>query len=286
MTVKLPGLDQATAALTNAATRFGNAAATGIANKASQVLSDAINKKVGNLLDFSNTGIGKALGKIGIGSDFSQYMGGGTGAGWMAKASARPDPLLQIDWYVIMPFGLTAEYVESVAVPKSNYAASPGVFMAGQRMYFAEAMDTATVSIAFYEDVRMTAHAYINAWKARISNPNGTRNPPAYYKAPITLLAMDVKGNVLGRLVMQGCWPQTESNYDATSGNSERVIVTVEFTCDRVDVEVNGAAISTPSIGASLGDTLSSFLSGGIAKISQSASAFASNALASVKSFF
>ncbi len=193
----------------------------------------------------------------------------------LSDMKARSDPLFQMDWNVIMPNiegnTLSYAYVEEVQLPMAHNDAD-GVFRSGSMNYYAKYNDIGAVSINFYEDRLLTATKYLQQWRGLIQTRDGTFNYPSKYKKFIIVQPKDAKGNILGTFVLHGCFPTNIQNYPFTSANSERVIVTAEFSVDNMVIDVFGNETGPSTSNASASNPISGFnienLLSGLPKIS------------------
>lgn len=225
-------------------------------NSAIGSIDDAISSKV-------NTAVGSFLNKLGIPQ-----------GRFYAKAKSRPDPLWQMDWMIQMPLGLPFEYVEEIQFPMSDFGMSNGIYRAGTRNYFAEASDIAPVTINFYEDRYLTVTKWLQKWRSLVQNPDGTFNLPIVYKKNIVLMPMDVKGNTLGSFTLSGVFPTKIPVYPFISNNSERTVLSVEFSVDNSDMTYK-SGLAQKFLGGIVGeiDNLSSKLfSGGVSFLNSGSS--------------
>lgn len=178
---------------------------------------------------------------------------------WYAKAAARNDPHLHIDWTVEMPGGLAAEYVESVQAPILEFGSGGGVFRGGQFIYLPEQGDIGTLSLSFYEDNVFTTSQYLTSWRNSVS-VNGIFNYPANYKKVIRVRALDATGALICTLDYHGCWPQkSQGTYNFGSDSSERTQITQEFPVDFMAITFPGQSQSVDPFGF---QNLANFLSG------------------------
>ncbi len=168
---------------------------------------------------------------------------------WYAKAAARNDPHLHIDWLVQMPWGFPAEMVESMTAPILEYGSAGGIFRGGTFIYIPELGDIGTLNLTFYEDNKFNSTNYLTNWRNLIGF-NGIYNYPVNYKKTIAVAATDVVGNVIGVFRYHGCWPQkSQGGYTLGSDSSERTTVAVEFAVDYMSVTTPMAGGSASSNG-------------------------------------
>ena len=187
---------------------------------------------------FNSSPVGQTLNKLGIPLFQGQFGPQLDPASWAARAQSRPDPLVHIDWDIEMPDGFDSANVEEIQASMADFAVSDGVFRAGTRQYYAETEDIGALSITFYEDRLLTTTQYIKGWRARIANPDGTRNYPSVYKRTIKVWPMDAKGNRLAEFKYKGCWPSKIPSIAWGSQGTTRITHQVDFSVDSLDIVV------------------------------------------------
>jgi hypothetical protein len=217
--------------LYNAAPKIGGIVQSGVFNAAQNAAN--------------NSGLGKALNKLGIPLFQGQFGSGVAPGSWLARGLSRPDPLINLDWQIEMPDGLDASYVEEIQASMADFAVSEGVFKAGTRQYYVGAEDIGALSITFYEDRLMTATQYLQRWRNRIRNSDGTRNYPSQYKRTIRVWPTDGAGIILGEFVYQGCWPSKIPTIAWTSQGTARIMHQVDFSVDSVEINLRSATNGT-----------------------------------------
>lgn len=187
--------------------------------------------------------------------------------GWMPKAQARPDPLLEIDWVPFFPLGLPDEYVESMQFSHPRINSSTGIFRNGSHIYMVENIDNTPMTATFYEDRLMTVTQWLYRWRSLISPDNKHFNYQSIYKKNIRAFAKDVKGNTVGQFYLYGCFPTTFPQVSFVSEGSPRVQLSVEFSVDRTLFSSPGqvsARSFSNLLGSTLGADASTALGGGL----------------------
>lgn len=163
---------------------------------------------------------------------------GGRAEGILEKMHSRPDPVLDIDWDVIISLnGLTIrpEYVEEVVLPFPKLESTP-VFRAATNIYYPKFTDIGPVSIKLYEDVQLTAQKYIRMWAGKVVNRDGSYNLPYEYKGKITVYPKDATGKRLAQFNLIGCFPTDTDSYTFTSGQTERHVLNQSFSVDSLEI--------------------------------------------------
>lgn len=163
----------------------------------------------------------------------------------LAVMERRADPLMNIDWTIGMPFEPEmAEYVEQINFSATAFDSAPYV-RAGRTINLASVRNTAPINVIFYGDVNNLAINYIDDWKRRVGNPDGTFNYPTEYRGTISVNIVDQTGQYMGTYLLANCWPVGAYQIDLSSSDVERVRITQDFSCDQVVFVPYG----TPKIG-------------------------------------
>jgi len=156
----------------------------------------------------------------------------------LSAGRARLDPLLSFNWYCDLPLldgtELSWEYVEEATLPFieleqiSNYRA-------GKQYHYPHHYNIGTLSLKLYEDSQGLATQYLDKWRRKIVDPDsGLFYLPKDYKQTITITVLDVAKTSVMFLEYTGCWPMRSDAYQMTSGSSERIAPTVEFSVDEL----------------------------------------------------
>lgn len=162
-----------------------------------------------------------------------------SGSSWLGKALARPDPLFQFDWDVIVkgPNGITIppEYIEELQCPNFR-TESEGVFRASGKIYIAKHYDIAAVTLRLYEDQKLTSLKALRSWFNAIHKPGGDYEVPAKYKGEIHVMPKDSAQTTIATLMLRGVFPTAHPTIPFTSQN-ERTTYDVEFSVDSLDIK-------------------------------------------------
>jgi hypothetical protein len=179
---------------------------------------------------------------------------------------SRPDALLSFLWEAelqVKGLSLSRDYIEEVSVPFPQITSDNGTFRAGIMKFYPVSRAVGQVSIKFYEDIRLTVSNFLNQWRAKIFNRNGTVNMPEGangYKGTLIVNVKDAKGTVVGTFKLTGLFPLNPDPFALQSASSERVIVGCEFSVDGFEMNPgSGAASGSTSLS---GFTPSNFTSG------------------------
>lgn len=212
-----------------------------IGSATSQAGKEILQGRPGNVADVVkgalNNGIDVAIRsatkKLPVG--LQKAIGGLDTGGQFKAARNRPDPLMEVNWSVVMPLGLKPEYVEEITFSDTYFQTSEPVQRDGYNVFIAETRQVSSINITFYEDRLLTISNWLANWRQLISPDGKTRNFPSLYKQTITVFAQDVAGNRVGQFVLVGCWPAGAVQRNMASAGSERVRVVQEFSVDRVE---------------------------------------------------
>ena len=126
--------------------------------------------------------------------------------------------------------------IEDVILPFGSIRAEP-VFRNGKNYYYAKMYDISTVSVRFYEDVEMKVTKKLAAWKKIIKNERGDYGVKSDYEAVLTLTTKKYPTNETGTVFkIKGLFPVSTESYQYQSAQSERLIVSQEFSCDDIEI--------------------------------------------------
>jgi hypothetical protein len=156
----------------------------------------------------------------------------------LLNANARLDPLMNFQWSAVLTYPKAgslsmSDFIEEVTLPELKIE-NQGVFREGSRSYFSGTADTGTLNIKFYEDRRLRAYSFINKWFLTVRSRNGTYSPPTQYKGTAIISAYDNAGIEIGQWKVMGIFPLSTPPYPFSSGQSERVIASVDFSVDDI----------------------------------------------------
>lgn len=156
----------------------------------------------------------------------------------LSAARSRLDPLLSFNWYCDLPdidnVSLSWEFVEEATLPfieleqVSNYKA-------GKMYHYPHHYSIGTLSLKFYEDIQGSTTQYLEAWRRKIVDPDsGLFYLPKDYKKTITITVLDPAKATVMFLEYTGCWPMRSDAFQMTSGSSERIAPSAEFSVDEI----------------------------------------------------
>jgi hypothetical protein len=156
----------------------------------------------------------------------------------LSAARARLDPLMSFNWYCDLPdldgAQLGWQYVEEAILPfleleqVSNY-------QAGRQKHYPHHYNLGSLSLKLYEDSNGIATSYLDTWRRKIVDPDsGLFYLPKDYKKTIIVTVLDQAKATVMFLEYTGCWPMRSDSYQMTSGSSERIAPTVEFSVDEL----------------------------------------------------
>ena len=152
-------------------------------------------------------------------------------------ALARQDPLFVFDWNIVVNARGTSvdisSMVEEITVPPTTFD-SDTVFRFGTHIKMVKSATVSSVNMKVYEDQDMKAMQFFADWHTKaILRPRGIFNPTKAYKGSILVTPLNVKGNPIKTIKMEGAYPERMPSYSATSENG-RVILDVDFSVDSV----------------------------------------------------
>jgi hypothetical protein len=246
----------------------------------SQVLS-ALTNRIGTGLTGGSAGLSSLINSVsnlgGRTGDFltnaantaSRLASGGSASGRtgrrdvLSAMQARPDPLMNFNWFAIMPlvspkngqsYDLGWEYVEEATLPFVEFDQVSN-YRAGKNVHFPQHSSVGTLGLKLYEDSEGTATAYLNAWQATMYNPDtGLYSYPRDFKKTIQITVLDVAMNSVMVIDYMDCWPMRFDQVNLSSGSSERVLMGVEFSVDRTNIKIGKFAESEmPSLMSAVG---------------------------------
>lgn len=162
----------------------------------------------------------------------------------MAAARARPDPLMNIDWFCQLPtlqgvstfpYQLSWDRVEEVTVPPMLQFEPQSNYRAGKMYHYPSHSSLGTMSLKLYEGANGETLGYFRNWQNLILDmETGLYNPPAMFKFPIVIVLYDVAKYEVAVLTYLGCWPQSVDSLNLSSGAAEKLTPTVEMSVDDV----------------------------------------------------
>lgn len=159
---------------------------------------------------------------------------------WLALGRKRLDPLMSYTWDVLMPeideLSLPNYMIEEVQFTLPSYQ-DWNVYRNGTFAYYAGPQDVGTLTLVFYEDVRMSSSKYIGAWRKQVQNEDGTFNAPSEYWNTISVILQDNNHEPIAELVASGCFPTTRDGYTLNSGASDRSSISVTFAVNNLDFQ-------------------------------------------------
>lgn len=170
----------------------------------------------------------------------------GVGKHVLTNAMGRKDPLLNFCWFAqlpkIGPYKLDWSYIEEFNAPLRSFDNNVQ-YQRGRDNKYASKQNVSNLSLKCYEDSTGKTQAYLEAWRNLVIGEDGQFNLPVNYKKDITLVILDVSRAIsVYTLVYHGCWPVSADAFQLSSGASERLIASQEFSVDSVDVNVRNVA--------------------------------------------
>ncbi len=160
----------------------------------------------------------------------------------LAAARARPDPLMNFNWWCDMPIlnnslTLSWEYVEEATLPFIEFEQISN-YRAGKNFHYAHHYSLGSLSLKFYEDSEGTVSQYLSMWQSMVLNARtGLYYFPKDYKKTISIWVLDVAKQTVMCLDYTGCWPQRPETYNFGSSQSERIVAGCEFSVDELNVK-------------------------------------------------
>lgn len=225
-------------------TQASNTLKTDITNKA---ISNAKTAVSDILTGNSSKAVGDLLGKS-TGSAISQTSSARNQKSVYERMRNRHDPLLAIDWDIILPPILASDgsslqlpgiYVEDLQINLSNFTTDP-IAVNGTYLYFPKQSDTGVLTMTLYENILLDATSYLVGWQNRVQDPStGYYNYPVNYKNNITIQILAPGGVgkdflTVGQYTVIGCFPSDRGGLDLMSESSERKKITCTMSVDGV----------------------------------------------------
>lgn len=177
----------------------------------------------------------------------------------LSAARARPDPLMNFNWWADMPIlnnstVLDWQFVEEATLPFIEFEQISN-YRAGKNYHFAHHYSLGSLSLKFYEDSFGTVASYLNTWQSMVLNAKtGLFYFPKDYKKTISIWVLDVAKQTVMCLDYTGCWPQRLETYNFGSAQSERIVGGCEFSVDELNVKFGKfESTSIPSSMSSIG---------------------------------
>lgn len=128
-------------------------------------------------------------------------------------------------------FNPSLQVEEVQGLPFNNIEAEE-FYEAGRTTYYPGRESTDPVSIVFFQDASGRIPDYLHKWKRLIINEDGTKNPPANYKFPITVQYLNGKNKVSYEVTLQGCFPTITTSQNLNQ-ESENIKFTQEFSVQK-----------------------------------------------------
>lgn len=165
---------------------------------------------------------------------------------WLSAAQGRPDPMMDIYWYVQLPdFGgvkLAWEYVEEATLPFVDFD-SVSNYKAGKNFHYPNHYNLNTLQLKFYGDVTGKAYSYLKAWQSLIADTStGLYNVPSVYKKTISITILDAAQYLVTKFTYLGCWPMSVDQVTVGSQQTSRITPTVTFQVDEQRIDVLGGS--------------------------------------------
>jgi hypothetical protein len=152
-------------------------------------------------------------------------------------AGGRPDPLLNLDWDVMIQIkGINVDissYVEEVALPSIRIENKP-VFRQGTQEFYAKTETPGSLTLKLYETASLDSYRFFRAWKNLVRTPNGDYGLPSEYKGRILLYPLAADRSRIAVFEARGCFPISLPTQTYSSGQPDRIINDVEMSCDEL----------------------------------------------------
>jgi hypothetical protein len=209
--------------------------------------SSSINLDLQNMLGLSDgtTGLSATSSNNGVNEGNS-----------LAGALARSDPLLDFNWYCLMPqingtpmgsVGLPWYYVIEAHVPFRTYQTRT-IFRQGLDKKYISKYSVGDLELTMYMDTQHNAWDYLKAWNAAIIKPftaqealtkSGQFLPPALGKQTIYIYLMDNTKLTVHQILLTGCLPVSINPFSLASDSNGMVTAKVTFSVDDVWMDIN-----------------------------------------------
>lgn len=181
-----------------------------------------------------------------------------TQVNWLNKIQERGDPMLNIHWSVVMPFGLPPMYIEEASIPIFETVDTNPVQFGNRKRIDPGFVSVDNLELTFTDSTSGVVMAFLQQWRSLVEYM-GYYGRPADYKKTITVLLHDSKGTVVMVFTFGNCWPISAGNLSLVSGSADAVKYPVQFSVERMRVEVVGqtsVARVLSDVGTSLSDQL------------------------------
>lgn len=156
------------------------------------------------------------------------------------------DPALTSQWIIRFP-NLTSEQIFAETLGLSFQKIPAKARHGGaSNTYFPDFNDVDAVSITFYENKNYETTKWINQWRLKVVNKDGTYGLPIDYKvdAEASFYPIDSDEATL-RVAIKQMWPTEQASIDYSNEDSAgRVKVTVPFSVDSVEILTEGSLFS------------------------------------------
>lgn len=223
--------------------------------------------------------VGTALGKLfgGSGSSLSlsapsegftvaSTNGGVIEGDSLAGALTRDDPLMNFNWYCVLPqitgtaygsVGLPWYFVEEAQVPSRSYQ-SRSIFRDGRLKHYPSLYSVDNLYLTIYLDSSAQAWNYLKTWNAAIMDPfartnasfmGGRYNTPFKYKKDIAIYFLDNQKQISVQVLLSECWPISVETFSMNSTGGQRVVARVGFSVGDMYMDPNPAISQTSTSG-------------------------------------
>jgi len=214
-------------------------------------------------IGFGRGGISLSSPSVDAMSSFSSNAGITEGNS-LAGALSRSDPLLNFNWYCILPqitetvygsVGLPWFYVEEAHIPFRTYQ-TRSIYREGRTKQYVSKYGVDNMTLTMYLDNSAKTWNYLKAWNAAIIDPfartnatlQGGRFNPAYkYKKDVKIMVIDNKKQIVIQLLMSECIPISIETFSLGSNSSDRIMARVTFAVGDMFMDPN-PAVSHSSI--------------------------------------
>ena len=147
------------------------------------------------------------------------------------------DPFMNFRWVAYqMPFGLDPRYVEKVSIPWSRFESIP-IYNQGANSYYSSVKDIDAITVTFYEDVDLTITKMLLKWRELMEKDGYYALPIDYKKDLVFHLLSNNSNTAMIEMTAQGAWPSAIDNMELAYDSSDRIIISVTFTIDKMVVK-------------------------------------------------
>lgn len=125
--------------------------------------------------------------------------------------------------------------VYEISTPYKSYNIENAIYKSRNKK-LASRRDVSNLSMSIDEMEDGLSLAYLFAWQALIENPDGTHNPPVFYKHPIRFINMSATKLDLTVVEYSGCFPSEISPVSRTYDGNGVAQFSVTFAVDDIKI--------------------------------------------------